>query len=310
MNYQNLVASNPLVNRFNGYMQQNPAFVPFQNNQLMNQNVHVMNNLNNNLRDHRNQNNQNNQMRQPQIEQMQSYQNQNQNNAQSRQRIPNRNNNRSNNASTRRGMNIIEEMLKPQKIIKGENKDVAKNYKSREQAMENYRKKKENIQITNTPYKSIIKDKIIDKKVEDVKLRDLVVHKTGESDRNKKKFVGEFQRKRKEGIEINDELKLDFSVRNYNSHKKKFEYKESYIRNLAYEENTFDETKQDYIQFYEKHQKEAEKGKKICDDILYDMGKSGIISSEELPIAPQDAKKSEVDDDEILREIEDKPEKN
>lgn len=50
--YQNLANQNPLINHFNGYMAQNPNVVPFQNNQLINNNVHVMNNLTNSIRQH------------------------------------------------------------------------------------------------------------------------------------------------------------------------------------------------------------------------------------------------------------------
>nr|AEX62951.1 hypothetical protein mv_R747 [Moumouvirus Monve] len=52
--HQNLINQNPMINNFNIYSRQNPNFIPFQNNQLINNNVHVMNNLNNFLQQHKN----------------------------------------------------------------------------------------------------------------------------------------------------------------------------------------------------------------------------------------------------------------
>jgi hypothetical protein len=191
-----------------------------------------------------------------------------------------------------RGMDIIKEMLQPQKILKGsnENKQIVKNYKDREQTLEKYKKNKEGIPITNAPYKTIIKDKIITKKVDEVKIKDLIVHIPNKDDRDKIKFVKELKRKNEDKEKINDELNIEFHIERYDKHKKNFEYKESYIKNLAYEGNTFDESKQDYIDFYKKHQKQIEEGKEKCDDILFEIEKSGIINPEDLPIAVPETK--------------------
>lgn len=84
-------------------------------------------------------------------------------------------------------------------------------------------------------------------------------------------------------MKINDEIKIDFHVDHYDSHKKKFEYKTTFIRNLRFDQNTFDDNKQDFVDFYQKKQKEAEDGQKICDHILHTIIDENIIDKSELP---------------------------
>lgn len=266
--YQNLANQNPLVSHFNGYMAQNPNLVPFQNNQLINNNVHVMNNLTNSIRQH--------QMVQQNIP---MYQQQMRNTP---TMMP---------KNIKKNANLIEEMLKPVKIVKNENtnKDVNSNYRVRKDVQKQAKKGKINIKMTNTPYKNIIKDKIITKNVEDVKEEDLLVHKSMRGiDDNIEKFKQELNIKEQEKQKINDELDIEFQIENYDKHKKKFEYKESFIKNLPYEEKTFNENKEDFIDFYKKKQKEAEEGMKLCDQVLHNMIDEGIISKDELPTEDSD----------------------
>ncbi len=62
-------------------------------------------------------------------------------------------------------------MLKPQKIKK-DNKDVESNYKIRENMRQNILKNKfDDFEMTNAPYKSIIKDRIIKKMSKMLKLK-------------------------------------------------------------------------------------------------------------------------------------------
>lgn len=282
--YQNLANQNPIISQFNNYISQNQEFVPFQNNQLINNNVHVMNNLSDYLQQHRN------------IQQnMPAYQ----------QQIMNQNNQPAVNVNKPKNINIIKEMLKPQNILKEKNnKDVEPNYQVRKDIQEQAKNGKINIKMTNAPYKSIIKDKIITKKVEDVKEEDLLVHKANKKiDADIGNFNKELNIKKEEEEKINDELKIEFSIDNYDKHKKKFEYKETFIRNLAFEENTFDETKQDFIEFYRQKQKEAEEGQKLCDQILHNIVDEGIISKDELPSEPTEENK-EVDLKKIMDNIE------
>lgn len=240
---------NPLINNFNNYNTNNPNIIPFQTNQLINQNVHVMNNLNNFIRQHDN------------VKQnMGTYQ---------QQVTPVKRG-----AIRKNNTNIIEDMLKPQKILK-DNKDIESNYQAREHS------RTEKIKRTNDPYKNIIKDHVINKKVRNAK--ELIVHTVTDADKNRKNFDTELTNKKNEKKEINKQIKLDFHIDNYSSNKEKFEFKESFIKNLAYNSNAFNENKEDYIDFYRKHQKEAEEGQNLCDKILHNMIDTGLIKPEELP---------------------------
>ncbi|AGF85459.1 low complexity protein [Moumouvirus goulette] len=264
--HHNLINQNPMINNFSAYSRQNPNFIPFQNNQLINNNVHVMNNLNNLLQQHKN------------IQSgMNNYSVLQSNN------VP-KNNSKKNNSNTKKKLNIIEEMLKPQVIIK-DNKDVESNFKVRDEIRKKIlEENKFDVKPTNMPYKTIIKDRIINKKVEEIKLEDLLVHKSIKGiDDNKDKFEKELKIKENEKEKINDELQIEFNIDNYDKHKKTFEYNATFIRNLAYEQNVFDENKQDCIEFFQKKQKEAEEGKQLCDEILRNIIDEGIISKDELP---------------------------
>lgn len=296
--YDNLSNQNTMINQFNGYMTQNPNITPFQNNQLINQNVHVMNNLTDLLQQQR------------LVQQnMGMYQQMAQTNMLQPSQSPEVNNNRSfkssktNNKS--KSTNIIEDMLKPQIIVKN-NKDIESNYSVMK---DNYSigedgQLKKKFKVTNAPYKNIIKDKIITKKVEDIKENDLLVHKSIKGiDANREKFDKELEEKRNEKEKINDELKIEFHIDNYDKHKKNFEYKESFIRNLAYEENIFDENKQDCIEFYRQKQKEAEDGQKLCDQILHNIVDDGVISKDELPTETSETN-TELDLKSIINNIE------
>lgn len=279
--YQNLANQNPIISQFNGYLAQNPQFTPFQNNHLINNNVHVMNNLNDLVQQHKT-------IQQNIPMYQQQYYNQEQ--------VPNQLNNQfmqnnqanlqQNNKSSRTGVknsNIIKEMLKPQKIVK-DGKDVLPSFIVRKQVQKQAKKGNIGIKMTNAPYKSIIKDKIIKKNVDDVKEEDLLVHKVEKGiDDDIDRFNRELDEKEEEKEKINEELQIEFHIDNYDRHKKKFEYKETFIRNIAFEENTFDETKQDYIEFYKQKQKEAEEGQKLCDEILHNIIDEGIINKDELP---------------------------
>nr|URM62326.1 hypothetical protein [Mimivirus sp.] len=112
-------------------------------------------------------------------------------------------------------------MLKPQKIKK-DNKDVESNYKIRENMRQNILKNKfDDFEMTNAPYKSIIKDRIIKKNVKDVKIEDLLVHKSIKGiDDDREKFNVELNTKNQEKEQINNELEIEFNIDNYDKHKK------------------------------------------------------------------------------------------
>lgn len=248
------VNQNPILNQFNGYVQQNPLNAPFQGNNLLNKNVYVSNNLNEMLQQHNT----------------------------VRQTV-----NSAPTKSKNKGTNIIQDMLKPQKITK-DNKDVMINYKANEPTREKDYVKK-NIPISNAPYKIILKDKMVTKNVKDVDIDDITVYKADRAlDANPEKFNSELNKKETAMKSVNEELKLEFNPDNYDKHKKKFEYKETFIRNMGFQQNTFVDSKNEYVEFYQKKQKEAEEGKKICDQILIDLVNNDIISKDELPVEMND----------------------
>lgn len=305
--YQNLANQNPILNQFNGYMVQNPCTIPFQGNQLISGNVHVMNNLNDYIQQHREvqqkmpiyqqlQNNQINQINQ--INQMGQTKQLMQMNDMSTK------NNKQNHNTRLRNDNIIEQILKPQIITKNNNKDVGPNFEVRENIQKQVEDGIFNIKITNAPYKNIIKDRIIVKNVEDIVENDLLVHKSirGKDDR-RDKFDKRLSKKEKEKEEINEEIEIEFHIDNYDTHKKKYDYKETFIRNLAFEENTFDESKEDYIDFYRQKQKEAEEGIKLCDQIYQNIKDDGIISKDELPANGFETENTEIDLKSIVNNI-------
>ena len=239
--YQNIVSQNQLLNVYQKY--NTSSNVPFRDNELINKNMHVMNNLNELIREHKNPGN--------------------------KKQRPTHNREKS--------KNIIEDMLAPY-VVARDNKDVELNYKHVETS------RRENIKITNTPYKSIIKDRPINKQVNDVKPDDMIVHKAIKGiDDNRTIFEKELSNKKANFVKINDELEMEFHPNNYELHKKKFEYKETFIRNLGYEEKIFDDNKKDCIDFYNKKQREICQGQQLCDQILHSIVNDDIIDKSELP---------------------------
>lgn len=280
---QKINHNNPLLNTFNNYTTKNPGMVPFQNNNLINNNVHVLNNLNDMTKRARNgevmneqYSNKNNISAADDVFTLTSIQKQNSsNNTNNLKRSGDDPKNFNN--SKRSSDDIIENLLKPQFTKKNGNRDVKSSFETK--IIENKKK----IDCLNKPYKIIIKDKQIIKPVEEIKKSDFLVHKSTENDKNRIIFNKELETKTVEHNNTNYELKLEYNFDNLLKHKKKFETEHCFIRNLAYKNNTFDETKDDYIEFYKKHQREAEEGKELCDKVLHSMVDTGLIRAEELP---------------------------
>ena len=111
--YQNIANQNPLIKIFNGYMIQNPNIIPFQNNQLINNNVHVMNNLNEYVQQHKII-----QQNIPTLQQQINMNSMNQINQTNQMNQINLKNNENNNGKTVKvkNINIIKNMLEPEKI--------------------------------------------------------------------------------------------------------------------------------------------------------------------------------------------------
>ena len=270
--YNSIANNNPLLNSFSSYANKNPTSVPFNSNDLIKNNVNIMNNLNNYI-----------------------YESKMIDSPQNNNNIYNNNNNTNKNANRQKtsvtNMNIIEKMLEPVKIIKDKksNSDIKSNFITRSKIQESAKNTKGcksgiiGIERTNAPYKAIIKDKIISKPVTEVVEEDLIVHRTVKGiDDNVDNFVHDLNSKNSEVDKINDELKVEFDISNYDKHKRKFEYKQTFVRNLAYEENGFDENKTDCIEFYKKKQRDAEKGIETCDTIYKTLLDANIIDENEL----------------------------
>ena len=264
--YQTYANQNPLMNQFNSYTASNTGFVPFQGNQLINNNVHVMNNLNGHVQAHLHGNSNQMQSMKPNI-----------------QSVPQTSNGN-------RAVDVIKNMLKPVETRDSHSGfDIEKSYKDRLAAQERTRKCQDINNVTNAPYKIIIKDKIVTKPVKEVKENDLIVHKVVKGvDDNIEEFNKSLDIKKKEKKQIKQELKIEFSVDNYESHKKKFDYRQVFIRNIAYDDNDHEDNKKDYIKFYEQKQLEAEKGIKMIDETIMGLIDEGLIDKEELPTESDD----------------------
>lgn len=237
--------SNPLINKFNAFSQNTRNNIPFQNNKLITENVHIGNDLNNIIRSdailHENDN------------------------------VP----------TAPKRTNIIEDILKPIKLTKFTTQDLDIIYKNRQ--LMNSSQNNE-YKITNVPYKNIIKDKILTKRVEDIRPEDLIVHQVIEGvDNNIEIFKRDMSILENELQKINDDISLEYCDGNREKHKKKFGYNETFIRNLAYEQKSFDDNKQDYLEFYKKKQKEIENGLVLCDQVIKNLIDEGCICSDELP---------------------------
>jgi hypothetical protein len=262
MMYQQMASSNTLVNNFNAHVSNNSKHVPFRSNQLMTENVHVVNHLNEN-------------MHQKRIDQQ---------NRKSQTYFPEESNQKSRskiNKSVDNNNNIIKELLKSEKIEKN-NKDVKSNFNNRLNEFE----KGKQLDPINQPYKIILKDKIINKhwkEIRDAGKEELVVHTVSDKDKDIHVFTKQSAVKENELNKINDEIEIEFHIDNYDRNKKNYEYKETLIKNYSHEAKTGNENKDDYIEFYKKKQKEAEKDSKLCDSILNKLLDTGLIDPKELP---------------------------
>ena len=231
------VNRNPLMNQYNEYSQRNTN-IPFQNNNLIKNNIAISNKLYENIhrREAGNYNSNNNYVK-PQKE-------------------------------TREYVDIVKEMLKPMEH-ETDNTFIHENYKTKRQEYDNYTAGLEKIKLTNVPYKIIMKDNIVNKPVDKITEDDFVVHKVVNGiDNNLGQFNREHDELEEEMEKINNEIEMEYNFDNYVQHKKNFEYRETFIKNTSYKSNDFNENKQDYIEFFEKKQKELDDGIKYCDDIL------------------------------------------
>lgn len=237
--------NNKLVNQFQQYKSQNPDSVPYQNNQLLKNNPHIMNNINmqNNIK-----NNQNNNMQNQNIDRLKQFM--------------------ESVKKTNKSGNIIQELLKPQEIDKKNNKEVERN----EEILEKMRKDIK-YTITNQPYKNIIKDADYNKKIQDAK--DLIIYIMKIEDKSPELLDREFKKLEKMFEDMDVEIKLDYAPDKKMEHKKKFDYRHNYVTRLVHEAKQHGDIKEDMIDFYKNKQIEAEKDKEKCDEILRKLNELG-----------------------------------
>lgn len=265
MVYDNLIRQNPMLNKFNQYKINNPDTVPFQNNQLINKNIHVRNALANSIQNNNYRNNKPSDISQYTVSNIHA------------------------NISTKSNRDVIKDMLKPIKIEKNKKShDVMANYHDREKIQINSMKGIKEVPITNIPYKCIIKnrDNIEKKNVDEIKLEDLIVHRSVRGvDDDVNVFDHLLEKKELEKSKINEELMVEFNESNRDMHKKKFEFKETFIKNMVYEENTIDENKKDFLAFYKKQKKDAEESARLIDNVTKYLGEDTFGNSKEFDIS-------------------------
>jgi len=144
--------------------------------------------------------------------------------------------------------------------------------------------------LTNEPYKIIMHDHKINKRVEEIKQSDMTIFdardkRTMMENKNIGRFHEELAKKKKDSKRINAYLKMEYDDRKHDEHFENYKYKESYVRRLKnVDGKTFDETKQDYIEFYQEQQKMGEKGMKEIDQTIRSLVDQGIIKKEDLPV--------------------------
>jgi hypothetical protein len=180
--------------------------------------------------------------------------------------------------------NIITNILRPIDR-KQNNSEIIKKYEKKinDYKVNDKNKLNNEFRLTTKPYKVILKDKQITKDIDTITAEDLVVHKVNKIiDSDRDLFEIELAKKQNELLSHNLELSNTYDNNNKNDHIKNFYAKQSIIRNINYKENTFNENKDDYIEFYKKKQKENETKKKMYDDILKLLD-DNIIDVRELP---------------------------
>lgn len=252
---------NNLIKKFDNYSKN--SRVPFNNNNLINNNVHVKNNLNNLVK-------------QKKMEKQSGIQSGSQSGSQSGVQ------NSVKNSSNLKKTDIFDDTFKTQKIVK-ENQDVMPSFKQLLSEIADTKNGKYKYTQTNKPYKPIIKDHIITKNINEISKEDFIVYKVNKKvDANINNFNIDLNKKNTEKKDIDRELEIEYDQENFLNHKETFSHKETFIKNLAYEENSYQDNKTDCIDFYKKKQRELEDGKKMCDEILKNIINDEFIDESEL----------------------------
>ena len=140
---------------------------------------------------------------------------------------------------------------------------------------------------TNQPYKNILKNEdyslFFQKKNNDLKKEELIVHKVTDADKLEERLLKEFV-ELSETIEKHDhELKAIYSLSEKMNHKKKFYYIHvNKYEKIKYDPADFNDMKHDKIELYKKEQEKIDKGKKKIDDIIEDLVYKGMLTQEDV----------------------------
>lgn len=188
----------------------------------------------------------------------------------------------------KRNIDIIKDILKPVKIEKDPNaiKEVKIAYDARHEAHTLFKEKKiTGVKRTNMPYKIILRDHVVSKAVDDVVEGDLVVHRFVDGvDNNRRVFRRELRTVLKEGKKVDEELEMEYCPENREKHKTKFEYRQTFMKNMVYEAKTHEEGKKDFIEFYAQKQKEMEQQLHDCDRLIRELEDTGVLDASEMPV--------------------------
>lgn len=151
---------------------------------------------------------------------------------------------------------LIKELLKPVQIRKGcANNEVQSNYNARHDIL---------INAKNGKMEIIPKQSCLDKSNSHC----LPAHKIikGLSD-NLIQFNQDLERLQAERMAENDQLEIEFGIDNYAKHKKTFESKNSFIKNLTY--NRLNENnKLDCIQFYKQQEAQTQMNNQLMNEVF------------------------------------------
>lgn len=227
---------------------------------------------------------------------------------------------------------IRDSVIKPLKIDKKDNMDdIIKNAKEKwgfainkkrnnknpyqdidSQIMKNMDTQKKTLQMerTNLPYKSIIKNikdgdqhyekhykKFVDQPLKgnaDKKQikraeKELLVHKVTDADKDG--VEEEFEDLQKNLETHNDELKMIYSTSKEAEHKKKFEYNHKSKYRIKYDPEDHEGMKKDKINILKKEQKKMEKDKQKVDDVIQFLVDDGLFGEDEIEKLSGNSKK-------------------
>lgn len=171
-------------------------------------------------------------------------------------------------------------LLEPTQV-KEDNTQVKQNFikLSKEHETTNYK-------IDNTPYKQIISDPKYGgedykkKHNKDTFDEDVCVHKV--TNKDKEGVDEEFDELEKKIKKHDKKLKKIYSTEKKEEHKKKFEYRKSYIYKVGNDETNSIDLKKDRLKFFEKQQKEWEKDQIKTKNIIEECREIGILNDDQI----------------------------